>query len=129
MQIIVKPNTKKYDEYKNYSDALLLPLNNFSVGYNTYFDLEHDNNEIINYWFKIMLNMYEEQLYRNKYLIDNMDENVQKILEIKDMTDPEVIKKINNLDEGMKKVVEMKEKMKPDTREQVENMKIRKLKK
>ena len=114
----------------NLSESISVNILSYLKGLNnTYFDLEHDNNEIINYWFKIMLNMYEEQLYRNKYLIDNMDENVQKILEIKDMTDPKVIKKINNLDEGMKKVVEMKEKMKPDTREQVENMKIRKLKK
>ena len=114
----------------NLSESITLNILSYiKVLNNTYFDLNHDNNEIINYWFNLMLNMYEEQLYRNKYVIDNIDENVQKILEIKDMTSPEVVKRIERLDERVIKVIEMKEKMRPDTREQVEHMRIRRIKK
>lgn len=114
----------------NLSESISLNILSYiKVLNNTYFDLEHDNKEIINYWFNLMLNMYEEQLYRNKYIIDNMDEHVQKILEIKDITDPKIVKEIENLDYRVARVIEMKEKMEPDTREKVEHMKIRKLKK
>lgn len=48
-----------------------------------YFDLDHDNNDIINKWFDFMLNMYDEQLYVNENLITNMDDIVVKIDRIK----------------------------------------------
>lgn len=93
---------------------------------NTYFDLEHNNNEIINYWFNLMLNLYDEQLYRNKHIIDNIDKNVEKILEIKDFTDPEIIKEIENIDNNVNKVIEIRNKMNNNTRNEVDKMKIRK---
>lgn len=93
---------------------------------NTYFDLEHDNNEIINYWLNVMLSCYDEQLYRNKFIIDNMDEHVKDILNIKKKLDPKFVDEIERMDDRVKKVIEVKEGMNPDTREHVENMKIRK---
>lgn len=93
---------------------------------NTYFDLEHDNNEIINYWLNVMLSCYDEQLYRNKFIIDNMDEHVKTILNLKKKLDPKFVSDIENLDDRVKRVIEVKEKMNPETREKVEHMKIRK---
>lgn len=61
-----------------------------------YFDLDHDNNEAINYWFNFILNMYDEQLYVNQNLIKNMDEIAEKIDNIKqkaDKRDTRAIKK------------------------------------
>lgn len=114
----------------NLSESISLNILSYiKVLNNTYFDLDHDNNEIINYWFNLMLNLYEEQLYRNQYIIDNMDSHVQKILEIKDMTNPDLIKEIESLDDRVIKVIEMKEKMNDETRDKVEHMHIRKLSK
>ena len=64
---------------------------------NIYFDLEHDNNKWINYWFNCMLNMYDEQLFRNQNIIDNMDELMEKITKIKEQINPDVIEQIENI--------------------------------
>lgn len=64
---------------------------------NIYFDLDHDNNKWINFWFNLMLSMYDEQLYRNKNIIDNMDELMDKIMKIKGKMKPEVIEQVENM--------------------------------
>ena len=64
---------------------------------NIYFDLKHDNNDMINYWFNCMLNMYDEQLFRNQNLINNIDESMEKIYGIKEKIDPDTINKIENM--------------------------------
>lgn len=64
---------------------------------NIYFDLKHDNNEVINFWFNWMLNMYDEQLFKNQVLIDNMDSFMEKIFEIKERINPDTIEKIETM--------------------------------
>lgn len=63
---------------------------------NIYFDLKHDNNAMINKWFNFILNMYDEQLYVNRNLIDNMDEIMDKIQSVKEHMSPETIHDIEN---------------------------------
>ena len=93
---------------------------------NTYFDLEHDNTEAINFWFDIMLSFYDEQLFRNQFIIDNIDDHVKTILTLKKKLDPIFIDEIERLDDRVKKVIEVKENMTAKKRKKVENMKIRK---
>ena len=96
---------------------------------NTKLDINSDNNGIINYWFNVMLNMYDEQLFRNSWLIDNMDEHVEKILELKDVVDPKFVEQVSKLDVGAVKILEVKRDMDLESREEVEKMKVRKIKK
>ena len=65
-----------------------------------YFDLDHDNNDAINYWFNFMLNMYDEQLFVNQNLIKDTDEIVEKISKIKEKftkQDKRIIQKNKNI--------------------------------
>lgn len=82
----------------NISESIKLYLPSYIKGPdNIYFDLGHDNNEIINYWFNWMLSMYDEQLYKNQTLIDNIDPFMEKIFKIKERINPETIEKIENM--------------------------------
>lgn len=82
----------------NISESIYLYKPNYIQGPdNIYFDLEHDNNEVINYWFNWMLNMYDEQLFKNHCLLENMDEFMDKILKIKERINPETIEQIENM--------------------------------
>ncbi len=45
-----------------------------------FFDLKHDNNEAINYWFEIMLRMADEQIYASETKLDNIDRAELKML-------------------------------------------------
>lgn len=62
-----------------------------------YFDLEHDNNEMINYWFNFILNMYDEQLFKNHNMINDMEDVVERILKVKERISPETINKIEKI--------------------------------
>lgn len=62
-----------------------------------YFDLEHDNNDMLNYWFNFILNMYDEQLYKNHNMIDDMDDVVKRILKVKQRISPETVEKIEKI--------------------------------
>ena len=64
---------------------------------NIYFDLNHDNSEVINFWFNWMLNMYDEQLYKNQNLINNIDDFMEIIFRIKERINPETIEQIENM--------------------------------
>ena len=44
-----------------------------------------------------MLSMYDEQLYRNRNIINNMDELMEKIMKIKEKMRPEVIEQVENM--------------------------------
>lgn len=56
-----------------------------------YFDLDHDNNEQINRWFNFLLNMYDEQLFMNSNMINDMDDVIERIQNIKDKWDNDKI--------------------------------------
>jgi len=62
-----------------------------------YFDLEHDNNEMINYWFNFILNMYDEQLFKNSNMINDMDDVMKRIKKVKERFNEESIKKVENI--------------------------------
>lgn len=62
-----------------------------------YFDLDHDNNDMLNYWFNFILNMYDEQLFKNHNMIDDMDDVVKRILKVKQRISPETIEKIEKI--------------------------------
>lgn len=64
---------------------------------NIYFDLKHDNNKWINFWFNFMLSMYDEQLYKNRDIINNMGELMEEISRTKEKMKPEVIEKVENM--------------------------------
>ncbi len=64
---------------------------------NIYFDLDHDNSGVINFWFNWMLNMYDEQLYKNQNLINNIDDFMEIIFRIKERINPETIEQIENM--------------------------------
>ena len=49
-----------------------------------YFDLDHDNNKMINEWFNFILNMYDEQLFMNESMINDMDDVMQRIIKVKE---------------------------------------------
>ena len=50
----------------NLSESILVNKITYARALNNiYFDLNHDTNEAINYWFNIMLNMADEQIYRS----------------------------------------------------------------
>ena len=46
-----------------------------------YFDLKHDSNDAINYWFNTMLNMADEQIYVSSNKLDNIDSSLLKQFE------------------------------------------------
>ncbi|MDO4369232.1 MAG: Fic family protein [bacterium] len=58
---------------------------------NIYFDLDHDNNTQINKWFNFLLNMYDEQLFMNSNMINNMDDIIERIQKIKERQGTEEI--------------------------------------
>lgn len=45
-----------------------------------YFDLKHDTNKAINFWFDIMLGFYDEQIYYTGNKLDNIDSSFLKEL-------------------------------------------------
>ena len=68
----------------NLSESINLNLISYMKSFdNIYFDLKHDNNDAINYWFDFILNMYDEQLYNKKNMINNIDEIMERIITIK----------------------------------------------
>lgn len=82
----------------NLSDSIKLNIYSYVKGPNNiYFDLENDNNEMMNYWFNNMLNMYNEQLFRNQNTLEEMDELIDKILKIKERMNPETIETIEKI--------------------------------
>lgn len=81
----------------NLSQSININKPSYAKAFNElYFDLEHDNNEIINYWFDFILNMYDEQLFFNQNMIDDMDDVVERIKKVEERMGPEAIKKIDN---------------------------------
>ena len=64
---------------------------------NTYFDLEHDNNEVLNYWFNFILNMYDEQLFSKQIMIDDMENVMERIMNVKDRVDQDLVRKIQKI--------------------------------
>ncbi len=69
----------------NLSESINLNLISYMKSFdNIYFDLKHDNNDAINYWFDFILNMYDEQLYNKKNMINNIDEIMERIIIIKE---------------------------------------------
>ena len=46
-----------------------------------YFDLKHDSNDAINYWFNTMLNMADEQIYVSSNKLNNIDSSLLKQFE------------------------------------------------
>lgn len=80
----------------NLSESINLNLISYVKALNNiYFDLEHDNNEMINYWFNFILNMYDEQLFNKHNMIDDMENVVDRILKVKDRINPEIIEKVS----------------------------------
>ena len=69
----------------NLSESINLNLISYMKSFdNIYFDLKHDNNDAINYWFDFILNMYDEQLKNKKNMINNIDEIMERIITIKE---------------------------------------------
>lgn len=69
----------------NLSESINLNLISYMKSFdNIYFDLKHDNNDAINYWFDFVLNMYDEQLYNKKNMINNIDEIMERIITVKE---------------------------------------------
>ena len=69
----------------NLSESININLISYMKSFvNIYFDLKHDNNDAINYWFDFILNMYDEQLYNKKNMINNIDEIMERIITIKE---------------------------------------------
>ena len=64
---------------------------------NTYFDLDHDNNEVLNYWFNFILNMYDEQLFSKQIMIDDMENVMERIMNVKDRVDQDLVRKIQKI--------------------------------
>ena len=48
---------------------------------NIYFDVKHDTNDAINYWFDIMLNMADEQIFLSSNKLDDIDSSFLKNLQ------------------------------------------------
>ena len=64
---------------------------------NTYFYLDHDNNEVLNYWFNFILNMYDEQLFSKQIMIDDMENVMERIMNVKDRVDQDLVRKIQKI--------------------------------
>ena len=62
---------------------------------NIYFDIEHDNNKMINKWFDFMLNMVDEQLYMAMNKIGTLDDKYLK--DLKEIKEDETNQKINKM--------------------------------
>ena len=45
-----------------------------------YFDIKHDNNDALNYWFEIMLRLADEQIFASETKLDNIDRAELKML-------------------------------------------------
>lgn len=79
----------------NLSQSININKPSYAKAFNElYFDLEHDNNDVINYWFNFILNMYDEQLYFNHNMIDDMDDIVERIKKVEERMGPQAIEKI-----------------------------------
>ena len=69
----------------NLSESINLNLISYMKSFdNIYFDLKHDNNDAINYWFDFILNMYDEQLYNKENMINNIEKIMERIVTIKE---------------------------------------------
>ena len=113
----------------NLSESIKLNILSYTKSLNeTHLDIDYDNNEIINYWLDVMLNMYDEQLFKIQGIIDNMDDNVEKILDIKDTIDYKWIDSAQGKNKDVAKILDLRSRLNLETREQLENMKIRKRK-
>lgn len=72
----------------NLSESINLNLISYMKAFdNIYFDLKHDNNDVLNYWFDFILNMYDEQLYNKKNLISDIDNVMERIINVKEKID------------------------------------------
>ena len=110
----------------NLSESIKLNLISYvKAPDNIYFDLDHDNNEMLNYWFNCMLNMYDEQLFRNQGILDNMDQDFERIMNIKEKIDPKLLEKIKSINTDLGQMLDIKDKMDFDTKEAIENMHIK----
>lgn len=113
----------------NLSESIKLNLYSYvKAPNNIYFDLEHDNNEMINYWFNCMLNMYDEQLFRNQGILDNMDKDFERIINIKDKINPNLLEKIKSINTDLGQMLDIKDKMDIETKQAIENMHVKILK-
>ena len=77
MKIITKIDTNNYKDYQNLTNALLLPLNNYSVGYNKTFSIEEiekiDDFDIYTAINKNIYNSDIEELKEVLVRLDNMN--------------------------------------------------------
>lgn len=72
----------------NLSESINLNIISYIKAFdNIYFDLEHDNNKYLNYWFNFILNSYDEQLFNKRALFEDIDIVMERIMIIKEKID------------------------------------------
>lgn len=80
----------------NLSESIYVNLITYvNAIHNIYFDLEHDNNEMLNYWFDFILNMYDEQLFNKQNMINDVDNVMERIMKVKERVSQDTIDRVN----------------------------------
>ena len=80
---IILPNNKNLDLYTKYNiNSLILPLNDFSIGYNIYFDVEEINELSNKYDIYVIMNKFlHMDIYKFKKIYKKFNKNIKFIIE------------------------------------------------
>ena len=82
MKLITKVDSKNYNEYKDLTDALIMPLANYAVGYKSYFMLEEIKEaKGLDLFVVINKNIFNDDIDELKEILKEIDKlNISGIL-------------------------------------------------
>lgn len=88
-KFIIIPNKKELKLYEEYNfNNFILPLNNYSIGFDVYFDIEEINKLAKSHQVYVMINMFmHKKLSEFKKIYDKFDKNIIFIVEDIGFTD------------------------------------------
>ena len=88
-EMIILPNKKELDLYKKYNlNTFLLPLENYSIGYNTYFNISEINEISNNNNVYVLINKFlHQKISEFRKVYDLFNKNIKFIVEDIGLTD------------------------------------------
>ena len=80
-EFIILPNNKDLELYKNFN-SFILPLKDYSIGYNVYFDIDEINELSNNYEIYVIMNKFlHMNIYKFKDMYKKFNKNIKFIIE------------------------------------------------
>jgi len=79
---LIIPRSKKLEEYTNKFNSFILPFNNYSIGYDTYFDINEINELSNSYNIYVLMNKFlHRDIDKFKSIYNEFNSNVMFIIE------------------------------------------------